>query len=49
MLTSDNLKNDEPSHGNNIDIHTDDFNSQHGKTCSQSIVGELSTHAREPL
>ena len=24
-----------------IDTHADDYNSQHGKTCSQSIVGEL--------
>jgi hypothetical protein len=24
-----------------IDTHADDYNSQHGKTCSQSIGGEL--------
>ena len=24
-----------------IDTHADDYNSQHGKTCSQIIVGEL--------
>ncbi len=24
-----------------IDTHAHDYNSQHGKTCSKSIVGEL--------
>ena len=31
----------EPSHDQNLDTHADDYNSQHGKTCSQRIVGEL--------
>ncbi len=44
----------EPNHDNIIDTHslsrkkneTDDYNSQRGKTCSQSIVGKLSRHKR---
>ena len=27
---------------NTIDTHANDYNAQHGKTCSQRIVGELS-------
>ena len=35
------IKLNDPSHDNTIDTHADDYNSQHGKTCSQRIVGEL--------
>jgi hypothetical protein len=35
------IKTDEPSHDKIFDTHADDYNSQHGKTISQSIVGEL--------
>ncbi len=31
-----------------IDKHADDYNSQHGNTCSMSIVGYLSRFSREP-
>ncbi len=41
------LLTDEPSHDKNFDTYADDYNSQHGKTGSQSIVGDLSRFSRE--
>ena len=46
-LTDSESEAAEPNHDKNLDTHADDYNAQHGKTCSQSVVGELSTHARD--